>query len=60
MGIIEKIVEYTRLCKEYSGLPLSAESPEAYEPIEKRRKEIKQRIGKLRKEMGMDHEKNEN
>ena len=54
MGIIEKIVEYTRLCKEYSGLPLSAENPEAYEPIEKRRKEIKQRIGKLRKEIGME------
>ncbi len=54
MGVIEKIVEYTRLCREYSKLPLNAESQEAYEPIEKRRDEIKQRIGELRKEIGME------
>lgn len=59
MGVIEKIVEYTRLCREYSKLPLNAESQEAYAPIEKRRNEIKQRIGELRKEIGMDHEKSE-
>lgn len=54
MGIIEKIAEYTRLCREYSELPLNAESPDDYKPIEKRRKKIKQRIGELRKEIGME------
>ena len=57
MGIIEKIAEYTRLCREYSELPLNAKSVKAYEPIAKRKAELKRRIEALRKEIGMDDEK---
>ena len=57
IGIIEKIAEYTRLCREYSELPLNAKSVKAYEPIAKRKAELKRRIEALRKEIGMDDEK---
>lgn len=36
-NIILQIAEYTRLCKEYSDLPRNADTPEAYEPIERKR-----------------------
>ena len=50
MGIINQIAEYTRLCRELSELPRNAESPEAYEPIAKRRCELLEQIGAGRKE----------
>ena len=46
MGIINQIAEYTRLCRE---LPRNAESPEAYEPIAKRRCELLEQIAASRK-----------
>lgn len=49
MGIINQIAEYTRLCRELSELPRNAESPEAYEPIAKRRFELLEQIAAIRK-----------
>lgn len=43
-SIIIQIAEYTRLCKEYTELPLNADTPEEYEPIERKRQELKQQI----------------
>lgn len=46
---IDIILEHTRLAREFSELPHNAGSPEAYRPIEQRRKEIISRINELRK-----------
>ena len=43
-SIIIQIAEYTRLCREYSELPLNADTPEDYEPIERKSQELKQQI----------------
>ena len=51
MGIINQIAEYTRLCRALSELPRNAESPEAYEPIAKRRCELLEQIAASRKEL---------
>lgn len=51
MGIINLITEYTRLCRELSELPRNAKSPEAYEPIAKRRCELLEQIAASRKEL---------
>lgn len=43
------ILEHTRLAREYSELPVNAESPEAYAPIAARKAAITNRIEELRK-----------
>ena len=43
-SIIVQIAEYTKLCKEYSELPRNADTPEEYEPIERRLQELKAKI----------------
>lgn len=49
MTYIETVIlEYTRLAREMSELPLNAESVELYAPIEARRQEIRRRIRELR------------
>ena len=50
-SIINQIAEYTRLCKEYSELPLNAETEEEYAPIECKRSELKQKIETSKKEL---------
>lgn len=47
-SIIVQLAEYTRLCREYSDLPLNADTPEEYEPIERMRRELKQQIVAIR------------
>lgn len=51
-SIIIQIAEYTRLCKEYSELPRNADTPEEYEPIERKRQELKQQITTARMAIG--------
>lgn len=48
MDKIDIILEHTRLAREFSELPVNAESPEAYAPIQKRKNEIISRIQELR------------
>lgn len=48
MEKIDIILEHTRLAREFSELPVNAESPEAYAPIQKRKNEIISRIQELR------------
>lgn len=48
MEKIDIILEHTRLAREFSELPVNAESPEAYAPIRKRKNEIASRIQELR------------
>ena len=48
MDKIDIILEHTRLAREFSELPVNAESPEAYAPIRKRKSEITSRIQELR------------
>lgn len=48
---INRIVEYTRLCRELSELPRNAVSPKAYEPIQAHRDALTGQIQRLRKEM---------
>ena len=48
MDKIDIILEHTRLAREFSELPVNAESPEAYAPIRKRKSEITSRIQDLR------------
>lgn len=48
-SIIIQIAEYTRLCREYSELPLNVDTPEEYEPIERKRQELKKQIATTRK-----------
>ena len=50
-SIIGRIAEYTKLCKEYSELPRNADTPEEYEPIERRRKDLKTKIDIAKAEM---------
>lgn len=49
--VIKQIANYTRLCKELSELPDNAESPEAYEPIRKRRQELREQIAASKREL---------
>jgi len=46
---IDIILEHTRLAREFSELPINAESPEAYAPIAARKAAIISRIDELRK-----------
>lgn len=48
MGKLAIMLEHTRLAREYSELPINAESPEAYEPIARRGEEILARIKELK------------
>lgn len=48
MDKIDIILEHTRLAREFSELPVNAESPEVYAPIRKRKSEITSRIQELR------------
>ena len=48
MGVIAIILEHTRLAREYSELPVNADTPEEYEAIKQRKQEIKQRINELK------------
>ena len=48
MHTFDIILEHTRLAREFSELPVNAESPEAYAPIRKRKSEITSRIQELR------------
>lgn len=50
-SIIVQLAEYTRLCREYSELPLNADTPEEYEPIERRRQELKAQIATTKVEI---------
>ena len=50
-NIILKIAEHTRLCKEYTDLPLNAATQEEYSYIDKKRQEIKAKIDVLRAEI---------
>lgn len=50
-NIILKIAECTRLCKEYSNLPLNAETAEKYQTIENKRLELKKQIDFLKAEI---------
>ena len=49
--VIKKIADYTRLCRELSEIPYNAEIPEAYEPIRRRRQELKEQIEKSKKKL---------
>ena len=46
---IDIILEHTRLAREFSELPINAESPEAYAPIAARKAAIIDRVEELRK-----------
>lgn len=48
MDKVEIILEHTRLAREFSELPVNADSPEAYAPIRKRKNEIISRVQELR------------
>ena len=48
MDKIDIILEHTRLAREFSELPVNAESLEAYAPNQKRKSEITSRIQELR------------
>ena len=50
-NIIDQIAVYTRLCKVYSDLPLNADTTEEYEPIERRRQELKAQIATTKVEI---------
>ena len=49
--VIKKIADYTRLCRELSELPDNAECPAAYEPIRRRRQELKEQIANSKKNL---------
>lgn len=40
MGVLEVIVEHTKIARQYSELPNNAVSESAYEPIKHQREEI--------------------
>lgn len=48
MNRTEIILEHTRLAREYSELPNTADSEEEYAPMQKRKDEIKNRIAELK------------
>ena len=50
-SIITQIAEYTRLCKEYTELPLNAETEEEWAVIECKREELKKKIETSKKEL---------
>ena len=50
-SIINQITEYTRLCKEYSELPLNAETEEEWAVIECKRSALKKKIETSKKEL---------
>ena len=51
MNIEAILLEYTQLAREFSELPVNAESAEAYAPVAARKDEIRKRMRELRRQI---------